>query len=48
MTSVFLDTAYLIALEAGDDQHHDAAFRHWQNLTMSLPPLVTTSYMDKG
>ena len=45
MTSVFLDTAYLIALEAADDQHHEAAFRHWRNLTMSLPPLVTTSYV---
>ena len=45
MTSVFLDTAFVIALEAADDQHHDAAFRHWRNLTTSLPPLVTTSYI---
>lgn len=45
MTSVFLDTAFLVALEAADDQHHEAAFRCWRNLTMSLPPLVTTSYI---
>lgn len=45
MTSVFLDTGYIIALEAADDQHHDAASRHWRNLTKLLPPLVTTSYI---
>jgi predicted nucleic acid-binding protein len=45
MTPVFLDTGYIIALEAADDQHHDAALTHWQSLTASLPPLVTTSYI---
>ena len=45
MTSLFVDTGYLIALEAADDQHHDAALRHWRELTTQLPPLVTTSYV---
>jgi predicted nucleic acid-binding protein len=45
MRRVFLDTSYLIALEAGDDQHHEAASVHWQNLSRSLPLLVTTSYV---
>ena len=45
MTAVFLDTGYVIALEAADDQHHDAAVRHWRSFTTQLPPLVTTSYV---
>lgn len=45
MTSVFLDTGYLIALEAADDQYHDAAVQHWRGFTAQLPPLVTTSYV---
>ena len=45
MTSVFLDTGYVIALEAADDQYHDAAVQHWRGLTTQLPPLVTTSYV---
>ena len=45
MTAVFVDTGYLIALEAADDQHHDAAVQHWRGLTTQLPPLVTTSYI---
>ena len=45
MTSVFLDTGYIIALEAADDQHHDAAVQHWRGFITQLPPLVTTSYV---
>ncbi len=45
MIPVFLDTGYLIALEAVDDQHHDAALRHWRGLTAQIAPLVTTSYV---
>ena len=45
MTSVFLDTGYVIALEAADDQHHDAAVQHWRGFTTQLPPLATTSYV---
>ena len=43
MKPVFLDTGYLIALEAGDDQNHEAARRHWGRFSRRLPPLVTTS-----
>ena len=45
MTSVFLDTGYVIALEAADDQYHEAAVQHWRGFTTQLPPLVTTSYV---
>lgn len=45
MTSAFLDTGYVIALEAADDQYHDAAVQHWRSFTTQLPPLVTTSYV---
>ncbi len=45
MKKLFLDTGYLIALEASDDQYHKAALAHWQNLTRSLPSLVTTSFV---
>jgi len=43
MKSVFLDTGYLIALEASDDQNHAAARRHWRAFSGRLPPLLTTS-----
>jgi predicted nucleic acid-binding protein len=42
---VFLDTGYVIALEAIDDQYHDAAVQHWRGFIAQLPPLVTTSYV---
>jgi predicted nucleic acid-binding protein len=45
MDPLFLDTGYLIALEAADDQHHSSAVQHWETLRRSLPPLVTTSYV---
>ena len=45
MRRLFLDTSYVIALEAADDQHHKIALGHWQGLTRSLPVLVTTSYV---
>jgi predicted nucleic acid-binding protein len=45
MRKLFLDTGYLIALEALDDQHHNDALAYWQNLSRSLPQLVTTSYV---
>lgn len=43
MTPVFLDTGYLIALEASDDENHPAARKHWKHFRRKLPPLVTTS-----
>jgi len=45
MRKFFLDTGYIIALEAADDQYHQTALGHWANLTKSIPPLVTTSYV---
>lgn len=45
MTPVFLDTGYLIALEASDDQHHSAAVRHWERTGPELRTIVTTTYV---
>jgi uncharacterized protein len=45
MNRIFLDTGYLIALEASDDQHHLTAYQHWQQLKKNKPILVTTSYV---
>lgn len=42
MTPLFLDTAFLIALEAHDDQHHHEAKTYWRRHT---PRLVTTTYV---
>lgn len=45
MTSLFLDTSYLIAVENADDQHHKAASAHWASLLKSPRRLVTRSYV---
>lgn len=45
MDVFFLDTSYLLALELADEQYHDQALNHWQNLTQSRFQLVTTSYV---
>lgn len=45
MKRLFLDTSYLIALEAADDQYHATASAHWQGLTRALPQLITTTYI---
>jgi predicted nucleic acid-binding protein len=37
MTSVFIDTGYLIALEAADDQYHNVAVQHWRAFVAQLP-----------
>jgi predicted nucleic acid-binding protein len=46
MTSLFLDTSYLIAVEYVDDQKHREALKHWRSLSKK-PSLhiVTTSYV---
>jgi uncharacterized protein len=45
MKTLFLDSGYIIALEAEDDQHHKSAMNHWQLLSKSLPPIITTTYI---
>jgi len=45
MNRVFLDTGYLIALEASDDQHHDEAIQHWRQSVPDLSSIVTTTYV---
>ena len=45
MSSTFLDTGYILALELKQDQHHAAAQHHWQQVRTALPPLVTTTYV---
>jgi predicted nucleic acid-binding protein len=43
--SLFVDTGYLIALEAADDQNHFVATRHWKRLLKSQPSLITSTYI---
>lgn len=45
MSRVFLDTGYIIALEASDDQHHKEALEHWRQFSISPLPIVTTSFI---
>lgn len=45
MMKLFLDTGFIIALEAADDQYHHAALAQWQSFAAPLPILVTTSYV---
>lgn len=45
MRPVFVDTSYLIALEASDDQHHATAKTHWDGFRRALPSILTTSFV---
>ena len=45
MTSLFIDTSYLIAVENADDQYHKTAAKHWRDLLKSPRPLLTSSYV---
>jgi len=42
LNAVFVDTGYLLALEIANDEHHQAAVQHWQQLVTESPRLVTT------
>lgn len=45
MTSLFLDTSFILALEDADDQHHIKAKAFWADFRDHPQPLVTTSYI---
>jgi uncharacterized protein len=45
MTTFFLDTSFVIALELRDEQQHQLAQNYWQGLVSTAPQLVTTSYV---
>jgi uncharacterized protein len=45
MTTFFLDTSFMIALELKDEQQHQLAQNYWQGLVNTAPQLVTTSYV---
>lgn len=45
MTTLFLDTSFVIALELVDEQYHDRAIDCWRGLSRGSPRLVTTSYV---
>jgi len=45
MKPYFADTSYWLALELSDDQNHEAALKHWQNLVQTNFAIVTTSYI---
>ena len=45
MTVYFLDTGFLIALEAADDQHHAAAIAAWREIRKGRVTFLTTSYV---
>lgn len=45
VSSIFLDTGYVVALELSDDQYHDVAVRYWEELASLSPMIVTTSYV---
>lgn len=45
MKSIFLDTGYVIALEASDDQHHEEAKTHWKGFITDRPRMTSTTYV---
>lgn len=42
---IFIDSAYLLALEIADDQYLALALEHWRRIAERRPSLVTTSYI---
>ncbi len=45
MTTLFLDTSFLIALESKDDQYHATAMKYWQEFGANPAAIVTTTYI---
>jgi predicted nucleic acid-binding protein len=44
---LFLDSAFLIALNAADDQYHGEAVNHWRLIRGAAPLLTTTYVLDE-
>ncbi len=45
MTTRFVDTGFLIALESAGDQHHSQAVATWSTVLARRDALVTTTYV---
>jgi len=45
MSTFFLDTGYIIALEASDDKNHLEAVQHWKTCLEGPLKVVTTTYV---
>jgi predicted nucleic acid-binding protein len=45
MNEFFVDTGYLLALELGNDQNHEAAQKYWQQIIVVSVKLLTTTYI---
>ena len=45
MTTYFIDTGFLIALEAADDKHHAEAIAAWREIRKRRVAFVTTTYV---
>jgi uncharacterized protein len=45
VTTYFLDTGFLIALESLDDRHHKTAQAFWQDFLLNHSNLISTSYV---
>jgi uncharacterized protein len=45
MTTFFLDTSFIIALELKDEKQHQVATSYWQSIAGTSPTLATTSYV---
>lgn len=45
MSTIFIDTGYIIALEMARDQHHESATIHWNSVPRDDLDLTTTTYV---
>jgi predicted nucleic acid-binding protein len=45
MTTILIDTSYLLALELSNDQNHLHAKQHWQTNKFNLEKIIITSYI---